>query len=432
MKICGRIERVAEFLKLVSLKVLLSAVACDPYRGSEAHFGWMALKALAARHDVWVLGHAKDSESINKAKGEGLIGDNVRFYPHSSWGSRHANRLVARIQNWRDYQLWTRQVLETARRLDRGVEFDVVHHSTLSTWRVPSELWRLGKKFVWGPIGGAEVFPLRLLAGSGVAPAGFEILRRVQDFLAFRSPGLEKAVRNSAWIFASTPETLALVRRVARSQEKSSLLSAAFFSDSQIRAFSRPEGRFPFMRDGVLRLFAGGELEVRKGLHLALRALAGIQKRGIDFRYHVAGDGPELDCLKSLACRLGIAAKVEFSRPLSGDGYRQKLWETDAYLLPSLRDSAGLTLMEAMLAGCVPVVADCGGPGRAVDGACGAKIAVGSEREMVASLANALEGLASDKERSAGMGFLAAAKIAGHFSESLYLRQVESAYASSP
>jgi glycosyltransferase involved in cell wall biosynthesis len=36
------------------------------------------------------------------------------------------------------------------------------------------------------------------------------------------------------------------------------------------------------------------------------------------------------------------------------------------YLLPSLRDSAGITLAEAMLAGCVPVVADCAGPGEIV------------------------------------------------------------------
>ncbi|MBU6183175.1 MAG: glycosyltransferase family 4 protein, partial [Verrucomicrobia bacterium] len=409
------------------MKILLSAVACDPYRGSEAHFGWMALKALAARHDIWVLGHAKDGESMERARTEGLIGSNVHFYPHSSWGWRHNNRLVARIQNWRDYQIWTQQVLETARRLEREVGFDVLHHSTLSTWRVPSELWRLGKKFVWGPIGGAEVFPLRLLGGAGVAPAGFELLRRLQDFLAFRSPGLEKAVRNSAWIFASTPETLALVRHVAGSAEKSSLLSAAFFSDSQIRALSRPEGLFPFMRDGTLRLFAGGELEVRKGLHLALHALAEIQKRGIDFRYHVAGHGPELERLKSLSSRLGIAAKVEFSRPLSGDGYRKKLWETDAYLLPSLRDSAGLTLMEAMLAGCVPVVADCGGPGLIVDQSCGAKVAVGCEGKMVDALVQALLNLVLDKNRAAAMGTLAFARIAKRFTESTFLLQVESA-----
>jgi glycosyltransferase involved in cell wall biosynthesis len=418
-------------LKLGLVKVLLSAVACDPYRGSEAHFGWMALKALASKHEAWVLGHAKDTEAVEMARADGLIGRNVHFYPHSNWGWRHSNRMLARIQNWRDYQAWSRQVLETAWRLEREVGFDVVHHSTLSTWRVPSELWRLGKKFVWGPIGGAEVFPLRLLAGSGVAPAGFEMLRRVQDFLALRSTGLKNAVRNSSWIFASTPETLSLVRRVAGSAEKSSLLSAAFFSDSHIHAFSRPKEFSAFMRDGVLRLFAGGELEVRKGVHLALRALAKIQKRGIDFRYHLAGDGPELGRLKSLARRLGILERVDFSRPLSGDGYLRKLWETDAYLLPSLRDSAGLTLMEAMLAGCVPIVADCGGPGMAVDRACGAKIAVGSGREMVDALANALADLASDQKRAAAMGALASARIAGNFSEASYLRHVETAYASS-
>lgn len=52
-------------------------------------------------------------------------------------------------------------------------------------------------------------------------------------------------------------------------------------------------------------------------------------------------------------------------------GYWKELAASHVFLLPSLGESSGLTMMEAMLAGCAPFVADCGGPAHIVTEACG-------------------------------------------------------------
>ncbi len=389
----------------------------------------MALKAIASRHDVWVLGHAKDAEAIERARVEGLIGGNVRFFPHSDWGGRHANRILARVQNWRDYQNWTRMVLETGRKLEKEIGFDVVHHVTLSTWRVPSELWRLGKPFVWGPVGGAEVFPLKLLPGAGLLPAIYELARRWQNARAFRSIALKQCIQNSAWIFASSPETHRLLLRAGCPKHKIGLLSAAFFSPSQVEWFGDNQSREWLRRPRVLRLFAGGDLEARKGFHLALKALSEIGKRGTDFSYHIAGRGPEEGRLKALTGKLGMEDKVRITGPLAGDDYRRKLWETDVYLLPSLRDSAGLTLMEAMLAGCVPVVANCGGPGMIVTDDSGFRVEVSSEGSMVDQIVRDLIQIAGNCERAVVKSESARRRIAEDYSEAAYLKSMQAIYA---
>ncbi len=37
------------------LKVLVSAYACSPYKGSEASVGWGFVDALSRHHDLWVI-----------------------------------------------------------------------------------------------------------------------------------------------------------------------------------------------------------------------------------------------------------------------------------------------------------------------------------------------------------------------------------------
>jgi glycosyltransferase involved in cell wall biosynthesis len=206
------------------------------------------------------------------------------------------------------------------------------------------------------------------------------------------------------------------------------LLSAAFFDSAQVAAFKRPMEFISKGTGGPLKLFAGGDIEARKGYHIALWALAEARRRGLDFEYRIAGSGPHVGAIKALAGRLGIGDRVWISEALSGEEYRRALWESDIYFLPSLRDSAGITLMEAMLAGCVPVVADCGGPGMIVDGSGGFKVGVGEEKAMVAGFADRLVELASGAPCLVKKGERARERIAHDFSKENYLAKVEGVY----
>lgn len=403
------------------MKVLVSAVACNPTRGSESHFGWTAVRALSKAHDLWVLAHGNDRPAIEAAVAAGELTGEVRFLYHhgrAKWGK---NRLISRLKAWSDYTAWSRSVETTATRLEKEVGFDVIHHVTLSSWRVPCGLWKLGKPLVWGPLGGAEIFPTGLLGTISPSARGFELLRRLQGILAFRSPSVRATARNAAIILSGTPETGALLKMITRSEIRQ--VSAAFFNDAEI---ARLEATKDFTKP--LALFAGGEIEGRKGVAIALEALAIARQRGLRFTYHVGGQGQEVDWLRARANRLGIGDEVEIGTRLSGGDYPAKLAGSHVYLLPSLRDNAPVTLMEAMLSGCVPVVADCGGPGWIVTDGCGVRVGVTDARRMAGEMAAALLKLDSDREHLANLSRSASQRIRTTFHENNYLEHIEVAY----
>jgi glycosyltransferase involved in cell wall biosynthesis len=99
-------------------------------------------------------------------------------------------------------------------------------------------------------------------------------------------------------------------------------------------------------------------------------------------------------------------------------------------LLPSLRDNAPVTLTEAMLAGCVPVVADSGGPGIMVNDACGYLIPVHHRRQMVAELTDVIITIDRDRSIIREKGQAASQRIAAEFSEENYRRQINVVYQS--
>lgn len=106
---------------------------------------------------------------------------------------------------------------------------------------------------------------------------------------------------------------------------------------------------------------AVGRLHRWKNIDLALRAVAPLL--GPDRRFVVVGDGPERSALGTLADRLGIGDRVQFT------GERMDvpdlLSALDAFVFPSQNETFGLAAVEALASGlpvvyqCCPAVAEC-------------------------------------------------------------------------
>jgi glycosyltransferase involved in cell wall biosynthesis len=104
---------------------------------------------------------------------------------------------------------------------------------------------------------------------------------------------------------------------------------------------------------GRIKLGAAARLYPVKGLAIVLHAVA-LLSRSRDVELHVAGAGPELQTLRSLADRLGIAERVTFHGAV-GD-MASFYAQIDCLLHAPLTEAFGLVALEAAAHGC-PVIA---------------------------------------------------------------------------
>lgn len=88
-----------------------------------------------------------------------------------------------------------------------------------------------------------------------------------------------------------------------------------------------------------------------KGCFRVPEVLKQLQKLNVGYHCTVVGDGPDLDEMKSRCAGL----KVEFLGRVSSDEVPRVLAQHDVYLFPSVYEGFGLSLVEAMASGCVPV-----------------------------------------------------------------------------
>lgn len=163
----------------------------------------------------------------------------------------------------------------------------------------------------------------------------------------------------------------------------------------------------------LCELVCVGTLHAVKGQGVLLEACAELARRGVVFRCHLVGDGPDRAALEARARRLGIADRVRFHGARDRDGVRDALAAADVAVAPSVptrdgrREGIPVVLMEAGASG-LPLVASrlSGIPEIVREGETGRLVEPGD----VAGLAAALEALARDpaERRRLGAGARAA------------------------
>lgn len=277
------------------------------------------------------------------------------------------------------------------------MQFDLVHHLTFGAFRQVSFMGRLGLPFVVGPIGGGETTPV-LLRGSFPAKDAFgEMLREMSNKLACWSPFVLAMFRQATVIFCKTRETLAIVP--ASCQEKSRVHLEVGLEPERIQRKAATK------TESAVFLYAG-RLVYWKGLHLALKAFAELRKDRPNATLTVIGSGPDEGRLKSLSATLGLRDSVHWLGWIPQEEMWTHYRRYTAFVFPSLHDSSGNVLLEAMSQALPVICLDTGGPGAVIPSSCGIKIPVENRREaeVIGDLSAAMRTLADNPELCSQMG----------------------------
>jgi len=158
-------------------------------------------------------------------------------------------------------------------------------------------------------------------------------------------------------------------------------------------------------------LFLGRVEDGAKGCLLLPRIFEQVNRSEPQVRYVVAGDGPDLIELKR---RCSSLLNVRFCGSVPYEDVPEVLAEADIFLFPSRYEGFGLSLVEAMACGCVPVASAIRGVTDMIidDQNIGCLFPIGNWRQA----ADCISRLAADPARLHGMSLAASRSARSRFS----------------
>lgn len=421
------------------MRLLVNAFSLCPGQGSEPGVGWHTVEELAREHDVHALVDANWEPKVQRVfRAE----EHPRIHLHFvriPWLTSLVEGPLHHGLCWLIYYyLWQIASWITATRLHDEHRFDACQHVTFVKYNTPSFFHLLGIPFIFGPVGGAEHAPAEFFREFGLKTRLAEAARVSLQKLALLDPFLRLCCQRSTIALGVTHDTAAELRKlgarrvevltaVALSEDEVSRIAGPALKPESVPpercAGSGPSDRFrdpslgvqanPAAPSGIretgfnqepLTLLYVGRLIAWKGVHLALRALA---QSPSNLRLRIIGSGPLRSFLEAEAQRLGIASRVTFDGELPRDQVLAAYRSAHGFLYPSLHDSGGNAVLEAMAATLPILCLRYGGPDFIVSDNCGWKITAATPDDAIAGLASALHAFAMDNAERSNRGLAA-------------------------
>lgn len=380
-------------------RVLLSAYQCGPGMGSVSQIGWEWYARLAARLPVTLLTHVRNRRALEE-QGAPLPGSEI-LYIDTEWFAGPLYRLASRLfpnsqhavflLSSLDFYVYDRAALRAIRRR-RGATvnsaWDLIHCPTPVSPSATTVLHRLGLPLVLGPLNGGLQ-----------SPAGFpEFMKQDASWLyPVRNLGrvldaVMGTTRRASRILVATRATRDWYPPRYQGKCLTMLENAVDLAHFPAQPWPGPPSA-----ERPLEILFVGRLVPFKAIPLLLRAMQRVRDT-LPLHLTIVGEGPMQAPWMREARELGLETAVEFvgQRPLKD--IHRFMNKAHCFCLPSVRESGGAVLLEAM-ASARPVIAiDHGGPAEIVDEQVGRKIPATGNAEAIAGIEAALRDLAQHPE----------------------------------
>ena len=316
------------------MNVLFQLCVCSPDRGSEYSISWEWLvelrKRLRTDDKIYVVTRTENlQDNIDKYNLK-----NVNIIPVNPYS--HFKKAI----NWIPfftYFLWQRRAYREARKVN--VKFDIIHLYSQSNFRHPGIWHRFKNSYtIFGPVGGGQNCPLSLL---GYDDTFYSIIRQLLGYVCRINPIWNWGINHYSKIYAVNKETQLFLRN-----------SEILLDVCLNRRFQNLEIR-KRKHDKPVLIFCG-RLIRKKGVDLLLDIIKKMPPER-DFELRIFGDGTERKRLETRITQEELWDRVRVFGSISFDQMSTVYQQADIFIFPSLRESGGTVLVEAM-ANALPVV----------------------------------------------------------------------------
>lgn len=371
------------------LKILISAYACSPYRGSEPGIGWNFIREIAKHHQLTVITEELEFKNdIQEYLKINSINNNIDFHFIRRKHYDVLRKIWPPSYYW-FYRIWHKKAYKLANKLDSVEDFDIIHQLNMSGFREPGYLWKMNKPFVWGPIGGLENSPWGFLPFLGfkgmIYYAGRNLMNSWQREFKKRPKGAANH-KNSALI-AATPGISEIIKKLWK--KESTVICEVGQDINEVLTPAHRNNSEP------IRIVWSGLHIPRKNLPLLLRSIKNIS---VEYKLHILGSGNMTNNWKKIAKKMSIDEHCIWHGWLDRQKAIEIMKSGHIFCITSISDLTATVTLEALSLGLPIITLDHLGFKHVVTDKCGIKIPVTTPNEASIKISNAIEKLSLNEE----------------------------------
>ena len=344
------------------MKVLITAYAVNPYKGSEDGTGWNISLELAAYHEITVITRINNRPAIekymNEVKDNRFKNLNFLYFDLSKFAMKWKKKIGERGYVLY-YYLWQRGIVKFIK--EQNIEFDIVHALNFHSDSHPQFLWKLGKPVFWGPIGHHPKMSKEFIRGSKRNQSLFKdrLYYSVKWGMRTLLPSFYMSKNSAEKIFVINSS----VEKVAKLNSNKTIILPAVATEKFSSKDRLENEKFTFLSVGRLMYMKGFDLVI-EAFKIFYENLNEREKEKVNLK--IVGKGEDSEYLKRLSEKLGVNEAVEFIEWVEKDKM-QGIYESSSVFVFGSHEGAGMVVPEALAMGLPVVCLKNFGPGELCD-----------------------------------------------------------------
>ncbi|NLJ70763.1 MAG: glycosyltransferase family 4 protein [Clostridiaceae bacterium] len=354
------------------MNILYIAYSCSPFLGSEDKIGWCVPYESSKTNRVWVITKEEQRKPIEKYLKEHRL-ENIEFYyidipevyKKVFKGFLYSGRLNA----------WNRRVFTLVKRICSENKVDIIHQITPIEFRAIGDYGKIADvKFVCGPLGAGQRIP-QGLKDYAIGHEIIEIVRTIVNYLFRFKLKVTGKLNRCDYIMFANKETQEFLGGGWNCPSEL-VFDNGLRTDELVKTESvedRNMGKNITYKESMTEVVVGikdnkidktnncctflvvGRMLYIKGLDFLFDALSRISETS-NYQVIIVGDGPELFRLRKRCKRdKNLKQHVQFTGKVPYFEMEREYAKADVLIMPSIRESTGTVLLEAISKG-IPVI----------------------------------------------------------------------------
>lgn len=321
--------------------ILVSAYGCEPNKGSEPGLGWDWVSELSKYNKIIVITRLNNKERIEATN----TNSNLIFYyydvpkKYSFWKKGEKGIYLY-------YYLWQLGCYKMAKKIFKTEKIDLAISMTFGTIWLPTFLYKLPCKFVWGPLGGGEGVPDVLQDVLSFKQKVYEKIRWFNQRIPITNLWLNKICNKAELIVCKTNDTYECIPKRYKQKCLTFIETGIHESDLPMYETYRQDSKNAsesnyFVINAMLRPY--------KLVPLGVEAFAKMHKNHPHSELHILGDGPDRNKIENLIKKNNLGKSVVLHGRVSRDEALRIMANSRGVLITSAREQGSYVMLESMV-----------------------------------------------------------------------------------